>query len=163
MDEVKPTELHIELPNHWAINGESIWALNLGGDIFEIKNVPCYAYDLNMGDKVLATIQPPNLIPRVQKLIAKSGHRTLRALLHENVELEEWKNMIAKLSDYGAVQVQVGERFFAFDIPPNGDYDSLYLKLEDLEELGILQYETCEAREEGSFDDLPDDQSGNAA
>ena len=160
MDDVKPRELHIELPNHWAIDGESVWALNLGEDIFEIKNVPCYAYDLNMGDRVLATIQPPDLIPRVQKVVAKSGHRTLRALLHENVDLGEWKKLIAGLSNYAAALIQVSDRFFAFDIPPTGDYDSLYLKLEDLEQLGILQYETCEARSEGSFDDLPDDLSG---
>ncbi len=160
MDDVKPRELHIELPNHWAIDGESIWALNLGEDIFEIKNVPCYAYDLNMGDRVLATIKPSDLIPRVQKVVAKSGHRTLRALLHENVDLREWKKLIVSLGDYAAALIQVNDRFFAFDIPPDGDYDSLYLKLEDLEQLGILQYETCEARNEGSFDDLPDDLSG---
>jgi hypothetical protein len=160
MDDIKPTELHIELPNHWAIDGESVWGLNMGGEIFEIKNVPCYAYDLNMSDRVLATIRPPDLIPRVHKVVAKSGHRTLRALLNENVDLGEWKKLIARLSDYGAVQIQVSERFFAFDIQPKGDYDSLYLKLEDLEEQGILQYETCEARKEGSFDDLPNDQSG---
>ena len=155
MDDVKPRELHIELPNHWAIDGESVWALNLGEDIFEIKNVPCYAYNLNMGDRVFATIQPPDLIPRVQKVVAKSGHRTLRALLHENVDLREWKKLIVSLGDYAAALIQVSDRFFAFDIPPDGDYDSLYLKLEDLEQLGILQYETCEARNEGSFDDLP--------
>jgi hypothetical protein len=160
MDEIKPTELHIELPNHWAIDGESVWGINMGGDIFEVKNVPCYAYDLNMGDRVLATIRPPDLVPRVQKVVARSGHRTLRALLNENVDLGEWKKLIARLSDYGAVQNQVSERFFSFDIQPKGDYDSLYLKLEDLEEQGILQYETCEARKEGSFDDLPNDQSG---
>ncbi|MDT8316367.1 MAG: DUF4265 domain-containing protein [bacterium] len=160
MDDIKPIELHIELPNHWAIAGESIWALNLGGDVFELKNVPCYAYDLNMGDRVLALIQPPDLILRVQKVVAKSGHRTLRALLHENVDLGEWKKLTARLSDYGVTRIQVSERFFVFDIQPEGDYDSLYLRLEDLEELGILQYETCEARSEGSFDDLPQDQQG---
>lgn len=166
MEDVKLRELHIELPNHWAIDGESVWGLNMGGDIFEIKNVPCYAYDLNMGDRVLATIRPPDLIPRVHKVVAKSGHRTLRALLNENVDLGEWKKLIGRLSDYGAVQIQVSERFFAFDIQPKGDYDSLYLKLEELEEEGILQYETCEARKEGSFDDLPndplDEQSGES-
>ena len=155
MDDIKPSELHIELPNHWALDGESIWALKLANDLFEIKNVPCYAYDLNMGDKVLATIQPPDLVPRIQKVVGKSGHRTLRALLHENADLTEWKKLMNKLGDYKASVIQASDRFFAFDIPPEGDYDSLYLKLEDLEQAGILQYETCEARVEGSFDDLP--------
>ena len=155
MEDKKPTELHIELPNHWAMDGESVWGLNIGGEVFEIKNVPCYAYDLNMGDRVLATVNPPDLIPRIQKVVARSGHRTLRALLNEDVDLGEWEKLVAGLCNYGAVHVRVSERFFAFDIGPGGDYDSLYLQLEELEEKGILQYETCEAREEGSFDDLP--------
>lgn len=29
------TKLHIDLPNHWATGGESLWARSLGDDLYE--------------------------------------------------------------------------------------------------------------------------------
>ena len=47
--------------------------------------------------------------------------------------------------------------YVALDIPENVDYDAVRDELDKFEAIGVLQYETCELRAEGRFDDDPDD------
>ena len=47
-------------------------------------------------------------------------------------------------------------RLFALDIPPTGNYQAVCDQLWQWEQERLLEYETCEARIEGSFDDAPD-------
>ena len=151
----KLKELHINLPNHWAIDGETLWVAQIAGDLYELKNAPCYAYGLNMGDRVEARVDPPALKLQIKKVIKGSGHDTLRALFQEHVPMKERLDLVKAMEAYGAATQQVTAQFFVFDIPPEGDFDAIYQQLESLEKSGLLEFETCEAREEGSFDDLP--------
>lgn len=41
-------------------------------------------------------------------------------------------------------------------ILPSADYDTICEKLSELEAEAILEFETCEERVPGSFDDLPE-------
>jgi|GEM_PF-3679930 len=49
------------------------------------------------------------------------------------------------------------EKYVAVDIPPEVDYEAVRNRLDEFESNNILEYETCEARVEGSFDDSPKD------
>jgi Domain of unknown function (DUF4265) len=62
------TKVYIDLPNHWATGGESMWALPLGGDLYEIRSAPFYAYGINWGDIVRAHSQDPTLKPEVREV-----------------------------------------------------------------------------------------------
>lgn len=53
-DEEKLTKIHVDLPNHWATSGESLWVVEIGPDHYEIRNLPVYAYSLNLADVVEA-------------------------------------------------------------------------------------------------------------
>ena len=155
MKEEKLTELHIELPNHWAIAGETLIALHLEGNLYELKCAPCYAYGLNMGDVVEARVDPPALKLEVKKMIKRSGHDTLRALFKDHVPMKERLDLVKSMEAYSAATHQVTVNFFCFDIPPEGDFNAIYRQLESLEDEGYLEFETCEERQEGSFDDFP--------
>lgn len=76
-DEDSLTKVHIDLPNHWATGGESLWALPLGDDLYEIRNSPFYAYGINWGDVVWAHSNDPELKPQVREVVTPSGNRTL--------------------------------------------------------------------------------------
>jgi len=43
------------------------------------------------------------------------------------------------------------------DLQPDGDYQAIFDKLDELMEKDFLGFETCDSRIEGSFDDLPDE------
>ena len=47
--------------------------------------------------------------------------------------------------------------YVAIDIKPTGYHIAVYDQLDAYEQSGLLGFETGEARVEGSFDDLPDD------
>jgi hypothetical protein len=52
--------------------------------------------------------------------------------------------------------------FFALDIAPDGDYEAVCDQLSAWEKDGVLEYETCEERVAGSFDDGPQPQLSDA-
>ena len=83
------TKVHVDLPNNPAMGGESMWAVDLGNDLYELRNVPFHAYDLNFGDVVRATADSPELKPEIRGVERRSGHRTLRVFFQKR-ERQGW-------------------------------------------------------------------------
>ena len=147
-------KLHIDLPNHWAIGGEYLWAEPLGNDLFKIQNVPFYAYGLNYWDIVIATPESEDLGPEIRKLVETGGHRTLRFYFKQEVDRSQQEEILNSLLTNGASCERADASLIAIDIKPDGDYMAVFNKLEIYFEKDILFFETCEERAEGSFDDL---------
>ena len=150
-------KVHIDLPNHWAIGGESMWATPLGNDLYRLENVPFYAYGLNYHDVVRATADSEELKPEVRELVETSGHRTFRIYFEKTTDKEKHNDILNSLKDFALSFEQANDIYYALDMEPEGDYNAAYDRLDDLEQEGILGFETCEAKAEGSFDDLPED------
>lgn len=150
-------KIHIDLPYHWAIGGESMWAAPLGNDLFKIENVPFYAYGLNFNDIVRASSDSDEHIPEIRELVEQSGHRTFRVFFQKPVMREMQEEILESLKELTISYERVNETFFSLDMQPKGDYQAVFNRLDELMEKGILGFETCEARIEGSFDDLPEE------
>jgi hypothetical protein len=155
-----PTEadlvkVFVDLPNHWDSKGESMWARPLGNDLYEIHNSPFAAYDLNYLDVVLAFAERADLKPKVQGIERRSGHRTLRIIFKTPADRSERDRLLAQLNTLGATYENSNSRQYALDIPPDRNYQAVCDQLWEWEGLGLLEYETCEARVPGSFDDVP--------
>ena len=158
-DEDSLTKVHIDLPHHWATGGESLWALPLGDDLYEIRNVPFHAYGLSWGDVVKAYSDDPDLKPEVREVVRTSGNRTLRVLFEEELNQERQDEILSSLQSLGLWWERATDKFVAIDVYPSSDYQAVCDKLWELEKKGLLSYETCEAREPGSFDDVaPEDE-----
>jgi len=151
------TKVHIDLPNHWATGGESMWAAQVGPDLFELRNTPFYAYDLNWGDVVHATEDAPNLKPFVRKVVRRSGHATLRLLFKKHVAKERALELLDELKSLDASYEGVDAFYFALDLLPESPINKVRDVLDGWMAQGWLEYETCQARVEGSFDDAPED------
>lgn len=151
-------KLHIDLPNHWAIGGESLWATPLGDDLYRIENVPFFAYGLNFLDVVLATFDSDELKPEIRKVVTPSGRRTYRVMFDSSVEREKQVELLEILEQFEASYERADGTNVAIDIKPSGDHCAVYDHLDVYEESGYLSFETCEARVEGSFDDFPEDE-----
>ncbi len=156
-DDDSLTKVHIDLPNHWATGGESLWALPLGDDLYEIRNSPFYAYGINWGDVVRAHSDDPELKPEVREVVAPSGNRTLRVFFNRTLTQEEQDSVLSSLEYLDLSWERADDYYVAIDIHPQSNYQTVCDKLWELEQKGTLEYETCEARIPGSFDDVPAD------
>lgn len=157
-DEDSLTKVHIDLPHHWATGGESLWALPLGDDLYELRNAPFYAYGLNWGDVVRAYSEDTDLKPEVREVVNTSGHRTLRVFFGDELNQERQNEILSSLQYLDLSWERATDKFVAIDVHPSSDYQAVCDKLWELEKKGRLSYETCEAREPGSFDDLLEDE-----
>lgn len=158
MDEEGLEKIHIDLPNHWAIGGESMWAEPLGNDLYKIENIPFYAYGLNFQDIVRATSDSDELKPEIRELIKPSGHRTFRLFFKKEVTREQQEEILETFRELHVSYERANEIYIALDLKPEGDYQAVFDKLDEYEKQKVLGFETCEPRIEGSFDDSPEDE-----
>lgn len=147
----------VDLPNHWATGGESLWAFRLDDGTYQIDNVPFYAYGLNYRDVVKVDAANADEKPVVKEVIRPSGHRTIRVIFPKQVGKVEQTPIISVLEKMNVSAERAFENYLAFDIPPNVDFESVKSTLNEYQHRGILTYETCEQRSEGRFDEGPAD------
>jgi len=142
------TSLLVELPNHWAAQRtESLWACRVGDDLYQLVDIPFFAYGLHYGDVVRAERV-------IRGVVRPSGHTTLRIVFRRDDEPRARR--IGLMSELAAMKVSFeawDDSFFALDVAPDGDVDAVIERLEWLEKRDVLGFETCEARVHGSFDD----------
>jgi len=146
------TKVHVDLPNNEDVGGESLWAEDLGENLYRIRNVPFHAYGLNFHDVVFAKSESEELKPSVLRVHKPSGHKTLRVIFTDKSSKEERIAKLKELNEYKAYHENADGTLFAIDIEAGGDYEAICDILYEWENQGILSYETCEARIEGSFD-----------
>lgn len=152
MNDAELTKIYIDLPEHWAVGGESLWAKPLGGDLYEVDNIPFYAYGINYKDIVRAAAREANTKPQVEEVVNASGHKTLRFFFAEHVSTDTQHETLHALRQTGLSFERAGERYVAVDVPPHVDYAATCSELDRLEGAGVLEYETCEIRVAGRFD-----------
>jgi len=92
------TKIVVDLPNHWATGGESMWARPLGEDLFEVRNIPFYAYGLNFLDIVRAVEPSPDKKPVVLELVKSSRHKTLRVSFNDTIPESERPELLRRLN-----------------------------------------------------------------
>jgi hypothetical protein len=150
--------VHIDLPNHWAIDGESLWALELGEDLYEIRNSPFHAYAINWGDIVRAPADNEDRIPEVREVVKPSGHGTFRILFNSELDQEGQDSILSALQSLDLSWERCDETFVALDVQPGADLAAVHSKLLDLQQKEVLSFETCEARLPGGFDAAPSEE-----
>jgi hypothetical protein len=127
------TKIYVDLPNHWATSGESMRALAVGENLYELHNVPFYAYDLNFLDIVEAVSDREDLKPELRRVVRRSGHRTLRVFLSRTVTSSEGVALLKTLDELGATFERATKRLFAIDVDVKGNYDAVCARLDEWE------------------------------
>ena len=155
MNEEGLEKIYVDLPNHWSIGGESFWATPLGNNLFKIENVPFYAYGLNFRDIVRAVSNSEEYTPEIKELVKLSGHRTFRVFFKKHISRHKQEEILDSLKGLTVSYERSNEIYLSLDIKPTGDYQAVFDKLDELIEKDVLEFETCEAKIDGSFDDLP--------
>ena len=102
MSEEQLCKVHVDLPNHWAIGGESLWATELGNDLYRLENVPFHAYGLNFLDVVRATPDTDDAIPEIREVVEPSGRKTVRVMFEDAVDRERQAELLDGLAEFEA-------------------------------------------------------------
>lgn len=152
MSEEELEKVYVDLPNHWATGGESMWAKPLGNDLYQIQNIPFYAYGLNYLDIVKVDSSDETIKPVVLEVVEPSGFMTLRIVFMDGFEEQAQSELFNELNQFKVEIERDNENYVALSIEPEGDYEAVYEKLSEFEIKGVLEFETCEAREPNSFD-----------
>ncbi len=149
------TKVHVDLPNHPWGKEESLRAKALGADAFEIESIPMFAYGLNHGDVVLATPNAQDSKPVIRSVLRRSGNQTLRMSFCDRLSDGEQLPVIAALQSMGAELERVNAQFVRMTIPQTIDLKVVRDYLVTQQSSGVLEFENCEERVAGSFDDRP--------
>jgi hypothetical protein len=150
-------KVYVDLPNHWAVGGESMWAKPLENNLYEIHNTPFYSYGLNYLDIVKVDSSDETKKPLVLEVLKASGHLTIRIIFNKEINKNSQLPILDELKNLKIDFERVNDNYVALDIEPSGDYDAVLKRLTELQQDEILEYETCESRVANSFDDTPEE------
>jgi len=132
---------------------ETPWAVALGGNLYRIDNTPFFAYRISAGDVVEALPEADGFL-FFQRVVRKSGHRTVRVMLPESAEVAPGPTLLADIKRLGCTYEGAYKTLICVDVPPAVSLDSV---AERLTETG-LEWEYADPTYEDLF---PDD--GEAA
>jgi len=145
------TKIHLELPDHKGAGGEAFWAKPLGGNLYELRNSPWFAYDLHFKDVVLAIPDSPDKKPEILIVIQRSGHKTLRIWFLPEFPADERLDLLTSLNQWKAYYENADGQLFAVDVEPDGDYQAVCMQLSTWEQEGKLVYETGTTENESTM------------
>jgi hypothetical protein len=148
-DDEKLTKVHVSFGDG---SGESMWAREIEGDLFAIKNLPFFAFGLNFDDVIRAPREGE--LREVRAVIRPSGHRTLRVVFHAQLPTDAQVPHLDALKELGGSFERATTRMVAIDVPPGAAYEAMIALLTKLETDDQLVFETCEARNAEGFDDF---------
>ena len=134
-------KLFVELePTDWHdYRTESLWAKPMGGDLYEIRNVPFYAMGLSYEDVVRAALVGGDLLFKAVE--RRSGHSSYRCLTMTDIADEQWLPYWKPLEDLGCTYERGTARLFAVDVPARVDVRRAYELLEAGEKAGVWGFQ----------------------
>lgn len=129
----KPSEelvkIFFNLPeNSEPVATESLWAEQLGSNLYRLRNVPFYLYGVSEQDIVKAEENDGRLV--VTGIVDRGGHSTYRIFLTEQTSEEQFSKDWVFLHELGCTYERATRRLVAIDVPPHVDVYAVYEALE---------------------------------
>lgn len=119
-----------------TVDVETPWAEDLGDGLYKLKNSPFYAYGVSYDDVLKCASKYQDDDRRYfERVVEKSGHRTLRIIFDESVKesdrsmaiLDYLSSMECGYEGFG------GEKFFVINVQPQCDFEAVCEYLIDQE------------------------------
>ena len=103
---------------------ETLWAVRVGADRFELRNVPMFAYGVSDNDIVEGAEYAEDMFDFV-RVVQPSGNRTIRVILEADAkaDTEAGKAVIAGLTDLGCTYENFNGSWIGVVVPPDVDID----------------------------------------
>jgi Domain of unknown function (DUF4265) len=130
-------------PDHWSGNGaERLWAKPLADDLYEIRNTPWYAYDINWGDTVRCEGLSEAGLPVIVEIVRDGGHHTLRLFFDRGVGIETRERVLEDLAALRALYENADDALYSIDLEPSVAVEPILDLLAREAERGTLAWET---------------------
>lgn len=125
-----------------------VWAEPLGSGRFRVESCAFFAYGLSRDDVVSASAGPGDEAPRLDDVVEKGGHRTLRAALSPTVELRDpvVQGLLERLLELGCTHETLRPKLIALDVPAEADVTVVAELLQSLAADGALLWEWADPR-----------------
>jgi hypothetical protein len=107
-----------------GIGGVGLWARPLGDDLYELDNTPWHTLAINDRDIVRAIASSPDKNPVFVDVVRRGGHRTIHVIFLAEGAAEKPK-VLEHLVSLGTYYEGEKNNFFAIDLPPEIDFDSV--------------------------------------
>jgi len=107
---------HVPIVVDTEDGAEILWATPLGADRYRLENSPTLAYGLSWLDLVEASPGSRGRL-HLTRVVAKSGHRTLRARIGA-LDGSEREQLFGALNDIGCSAEGETGAILAIDVPP---------------------------------------------
>lgn len=100
-----------------------LWAEPLGSGRFRIESSPFFAYGVSRDDVVRAAEAAGEEAPRLEDVVEKGGHRTLRLALDSSVDLADAsvQGLLERLLEIGCTHEALRPKLVSIDVPPEVD------------------------------------------
>jgi uncharacterized protein DUF4265 len=125
-----------------------LWAEPLGSGRYRVESCAFFAYGLSRDDVVRAVEVPGDEAPRVEDVVEKGGHRTLRLALDPRTELADAavQGLLERLLEMGCTHETLRPKLVAIDLPPEVEVASVVELLQSLVDDGVILWEWADPR-----------------
>jgi hypothetical protein len=125
-----------------------LWAEPLGSGRFRVESCPFFAYGVSRDDVVHAEVGAGEDAPRLEDVVEKGGHRTLRLALDPAVELSDSgiQGLLERLLELGCTHESLRPKLVAIDLPPEVDVAVVAELLQALVDDRALVWEWADPR-----------------
>jgi uncharacterized protein DUF4265 len=98
---------------------ETLWATHLGADNYKLDNSPFYAYGVSWEDVVSAPFNSEEGRPTFERVVSKSGNKTVRVMFETPVETgNESDRLLRGLVALGCSYEGANRKYVSVNIPP---------------------------------------------
>jgi len=105
---------------------ETLWAFDLGNDQYKIDNSPFYAYSVSAEDVVYAPFNNDEGFPTFERIVSKSGNRTVRVIFDPPVEPGNESDVVLQgLVGLGCSYEGANEKYMSINIPTSVELDAV--------------------------------------
>jgi len=107
-------------------NVETLWAYDLGSDEYRLDNLPYYAYGVSSDDVVFAPFDEDEQFPTFQRIVSKSGNRTVRIIFDTPFESgNESEALVNRLVAIGCDFEGANKKYIVINIPSSVDLNEV--------------------------------------
>lgn len=131
-------KVHFDLPEpDMGTSGESLWAAPVGSNLYELRNSPWHARNVNWLDVVEAISRNEDEWPEFVRVHKRSGHRTVHLYILDAGKSRK-QEILDDCNRLGSTYENMDDRMYALDFAPGIDLAPAIEYLESLDTDNIV-------------------------